>query len=144
MLEKIEELCIKKDIRFTESRKIIAKVIIESDDHPDVDVVLKRVNKINPKIGIATVYRTLRLFADNNIISKHDFVGEDKSRYEYESSEDEEHHDHLINIKTGEVIEFFNEEIEKMKEKIAQDLGYKLVDHRLELYAIPKKEGEDN
>jgi Fur family ferric uptake transcriptional regulator len=139
MLEKIEKLCIKKGIRFTESRKLVVKIILESDDHPDVNVVLKRVNEVNPKIGIATVYRTLRLFSENGIISKHDFVGEDKSRYEYENNEDEEHHDHLINIETGEVIEFYNEEIEKMKEKIAQDLGYNLVDHRLELYAAPKK-----
>ena len=113
---------------------------MESDDHPDVDVVLKRVNKINPKIGIATAYRTLRLFSDNGIFAKHDFVGEDKSRYEYEDCQDDEHHDHLINIENGKVIEFFNEEIEKMKEKIAKDLGYELIDHRLELYCRPLKQ----
>ena len=142
MLEKIEKLCIQKGIRFTEGRKLIAKIIIESDDHPDVDIVLKRVNEINPKIGIATVYRTLRIFSDNGIISKHDFVGQDKSRYEYENNEDDEHHDHLIDIKTGKVMEFFNEEIEQMKEKIAKDLGYELVDHRLELYARPLKKND--
>jgi Fur family ferric uptake transcriptional regulator len=139
MLEKIEKLCHDKGIRFTEGRKLVAKIILESSDHPDVGVVLKRINKINPKIGIATVYRTLRLFSENGIISKHDFVGEDKSRYEYENNEDDDHHDHLINVKTGEVIEFFNEDIEQMKKKIAHNLGYDLIDHRLELYATPRK-----
>ena len=140
MLSKIEAMCLKKGIRFTESRKIIAQIIIESDDHPDVDVVLQRANKVNPKIGIATVYRTLKLFADNDIIAKHDFAGEEKSRYE--DANNDEHHDHLIDIKTGKVVEFYNEEIELLKEKIAKDLGYKLIDHRLELYASPIKEDD--
>jgi len=140
MLSKIEAMCLKKGIRFTGSRKIIAQIIIESNDHPDVDVVLQRANKINPKIGIATVYRTLKLFADNDIIAKHDFAGEEKSRYE--DVNDDEHHDHLIDIKTGKVVEFYNEEIEHLKEKIAKDLGYNLVDHRLELYASPIKKDD--
>ena len=135
MVSRIEKLCAEKNIKLTENRKIIARVISESQDHPDVEEVFKLASKINPNIGIATVYRAVRMFEEEGVIAKHDF-GEGRARYE-EINED--HHDHLIDINSGKVVEFFNEEIEKMKEKIAADLGYKLVGHRLELYAVPVK-----
>ncbi|MDA0902633.1 MAG: Fur family transcriptional regulator [Proteobacteria bacterium] len=134
MLSQIEKLCAEKNINLTENRRIIAQVICDSDDHPDVEEVFKRVSKIKPQIGIATVYRTVKMFAEEGIITKHDF-GEGRARYEEISATD--HHDHLIDINSGKVIEFFNDEIEELKERIAKDLGYKLVDHRLELYAVP-------
>jgi Fur family ferric uptake transcriptional regulator len=117
----------------TDQRRTIAQVLSESMDHPDVDLVYQRATALDPRISIATVYRTVRLFEEANILEKHDF-GDGRARYE-EASND--HHDHLINIKTGEVIEFYNREIEVLKEKIAKELGYDLVDHRLELYATP-------
>ncbi len=121
----------------TEQRRVIAEVLSEADDHPDVEEVYARAFAIDPKISIATVYRTVRLFEERNIIEKHDF-GDGRARYEEAT---EEHHDHLIDVKSGKVIEFVNEEIEKLQEKIARELGYKLIDHRLELYAVPL-EGE--
>ena len=130
MTNKIEEQCTKKGVRLTDQRKIIAKVMSESEDHPDVDELHKRVNKLDVKISIATVYRTVKLFEESGIVSKHDFKG-NKSRYEQAS---EEHHDHLIDINTGEITEFVNEEIEKLQKQVAEKLGYKLIDHRLELY----------
>ena len=126
----IENECIKKGVRLTDQRKLVAKVMSESDDHPDVDGLHKRVNKIDLKISIATVYRTVKLFEEAGIVAKHDFKGT-KARYEEVA---EEHHDHLIDINTGEITEFVNEDIEKLQEQVAAKLGYKLVDHRLELY----------
>ena len=130
MSSAIENKCIKKGLRLTDQRKLIAKVMSESDDHPDVDELHKRVNKIDSKISIATVYRTVKLFEEADIVAKHDFKG-NKARYEQTTHE---HHDHLIDINTGEIIEFVNEDIEKLQKKVSEKLGYKLVDHRLELY----------
>ena len=126
----IESKCKQKGVRLTDQRKLIAKVMSESASHPDVDELHKKVNKLDPKISIATVYRTVKLFEEVGIVSKHDFKG-NKSRYEPAS---EEHHDHLIDINSGEITEFVNEEIEKLQKQVAEKLGYKLVDHRLELY----------
>ena len=126
----IENQCIKKGVRLTEQRKLVAKVMSESDDHPDVDELHKRVSKIDFKISIATVYRTVKLFEEAGIVSKHDFKGT-KARYEEAT---QEHHDHLIDVNTGEITEFVNEDIEKLQKQVAAKLGYKLVDHRLELY----------
>ena len=134
MNETIEEKCLAKGLKLTEQRKIIAKVMSSSKDHPDVDELYKRVLNIDPKISIATVYRTVKLFAEEGIVTKHGFKG-GKSRYEEIS---ESHHDHLIDIKTGEIIEFIDDEIEKLQEKVADKLGYKIVDHKLELYGIKK------
>ena len=126
----IENKCIKQGVRLTEQRKLVAKVMSESQDHPDVDELHKRVSKLDSKISIATVYRTVKLFEEAGIVSKHDFKG-NKARYEQAP---QEHHDHLIDINTGEIMEFVNEDIEKLQKKVAEKLGYKLVDHRLELY----------
>ena len=131
MSSNIENRCTEKGVRLTDQRKLIAKVMSESDDHPDVDELHKRVNKLDTKISIATVYRTVKLFEESGIVSKHDFKG-NKSRYEQAPKE---HHDHLIDINTGEITEFVNEDIEKLQKEVAEKLGYKLVDHRLELYA---------
>ena len=130
MNRNIEDKCVKKGVRLTDQRKIIAKVMSESTDHPDVDELHKRVSKFDTKISIATVYRTVKLFEESGIVEKHDFKGS-KSRYEQAP---EEHHDHLIDINTGEITEFVNEDIEKLQKQVAEKLGYKLVDHRLELY----------
>ena len=141
MSNTIEEICIKKGVKLTEQRKIIAKVMSQSktlygeSDHPDVDELYNRVIKIDPKISIATVYRTVKLFEEAGIIVKHDFKA-GKARYEQLS---ESHHDHLIDIKTGEIIEFVDNEIEILQEKVAEKYGYDLVDHKLELYGIKKK-----
>jgi len=126
----IENKCVKKGVRLTDQRRLIARAMSESDDHPDVDALHKRVNKLDSKISIATVYRTVKLFEESGIVAKHDFKG-NKARYEQAPHE---HHDHLIDINTGEIMEFVNEDIEKLQEKVANKLGYKLVDHRLELY----------
>ena len=131
MNETIEEKCLAKGVKLTEQRKIIAKVMSSSKDHPDVDELYKRVSNIDPKISIATVYRTIKLFAEEGIVTKHGFKGGEKARYEELS---ESHHDHLIDIKTGEIIEFVDDEIEKLQKKIAEKFGYDLVDHKLELY----------
>lgn len=133
MPETLEQRCIERDIKMTGQRRIIAQVIEESTDHPDVEEVYLRASKKDAKISIATVYRTVKLLEENNLIEKHDF-GEGKARYETIS---EEHHDHLIDIRSGKVIEFVNEEIERIQEEVAKNLGYKIVDHRLELYCIP-------
>ena len=130
MNSEIENKCNQQGVRLTEQRKLVAKVMSESTDHPDVDELHKRVNKIDSKISIATVYRTVKLFEEAGVVAKHDFKGT-KARYEEATHE---HHDHLIDINTGEITEFVNEDIEKLQEKIAAKLGYKLVDHRLELY----------
>ena len=126
----IENKCIKKGVRLTDQRKLVAKIMSESDDHPDVDELHKRVSKLDSKISIATVYRTVKLFEEAGIIAKHDFKG-NKARYEQTT---QEHHDHLIDINTGEITEFVNDDIEKLQKEVAVKLGYKLVDHRLELY----------
>ena len=126
----IESKCKQKGVRLTDQRKLIAHVMSESENHPDVDELHKKVSKLDSKISIATVYRTVKLFEEAGIISKHDFKG-NKSRYEQAS---EEHHDHLIDINSGEITEFVNEEIEKLQKQVAEKLGYRLVDHRLELY----------
>ena len=135
MSNAIEDKCIKKGVRLTDQRKLIAKVMSESEDHPDVDELHKRVNKFDSKISIATVYRTVKLFEELGIVAKHDFKG-NKARYEETT---QEHHDHLIDINTGEITEFVNDDIEKLQKKVAEKLGYKLVDHRLELYGLKIK-----
>ena len=134
MNETIEQRCIAKGVKLTEQRKIIAKIMSESQDHPDVDELYKRASAIDGKISIATVYRTVKLFEESGIVTKHDFKG-GKARYE---ELNESHHDHLIDIKTGEIVEFVDEEIEKLQKKVADKYGYKLVDHKLELYGIKK------
>ena len=126
----IENKCKQKGVRLTDQRKLIAKVMYESENHPDVYELHHKVSKLDSKISIATVYRTVKLFEEAGIVAKHDFKG-NKSRYEQAS---EEHHDHLIDVNSGEIVEFVNEEIEKIQKQIATKLGYKLVDHRLELY----------
>ena len=130
MNSNIENKCKKKGVRLTDQRKLIAKVMSESESHPDVDELHKKVSKLDSKISIATVYRTVKLFEEAGIVAKHDFKGS-KSRYEQAP---EEHHDHLIDVNSGEITEFVNEEIEKLQKQVAEKLGYKLVDHRLELY----------
>ena len=141
MSETILQKCIKKGVKLTEQRKVIAKVMADSkkkygeSDHPNVDELYNRVINIDPKISIATVYRTVKLFEESGIIAKHDFK-DGKARYEELS---ESHHDHLIDVKTGEIIEFVDEDIEKLQEKVAEKYGYKLVDHKLELYGVKKK-----
>jgi Fur family transcriptional regulator, ferric uptake regulator len=135
MPDTIEEKCLLIGVKLTEQRKVIAKVMSESTDHPDVDELYNRANKIDPKISIATVYRTVKLFEESGILAKHEFKG-GKARYE---ELNEGHHDHLIDVKTGEIIEFVDEEIEKLQKKVAEKYGYKLVDHKLELYGVKKK-----
>ena len=129
-MNSIEKECKNKNVRLTDQRKIIAEVMSNSNDHPDVDELHKRVNKIDKKISIATVYRTVKLFEESGIVEKHDFKG-GKARYEQSP---EEHHDHLIDINSGEIIEFVDKDIEILQNKVAKKLGYKLVDHKLELY----------
>ena len=139
MSDSIEKKCIANGVKLTDQRKTIARVISESKktygeaDHPDVDELYKRVSKMDPKISIATVYRTVKLFEESGILMKHDFK-DGKARYELNDD-----HNHLIDIKTGEIIEFVDEEIEELQKKIADKYGYKLVDHKLELYGIKKK-----
>ncbi|MEK7819996.1 MAG: Fur family transcriptional regulator [Pseudomonadota bacterium] len=133
MLSKIEKLCLEKGMKMTGQRRIIARVLSDATDHPDVEEVHRRANAIDPKISIATVYRTVRLFEEAGILEKHDF-GDGRSRYE-EAGDD--HHDHLIDIQSGRVIEFQSAEIEALQDKIARQHGFKLVGHRLELYGVP-------
>ncbi len=129
----VEDACVKSGMRMTEQRRVIARVLDSSRDHPDVEELYKRASAIDDKISMSTVYRTMKLFEDAGIIEKHDF-GDGRSRYEQAP---EEHHDHLINLRTGKVIEFRSEEIEKLQVEVARKLGFRLVDHRLELYALP-------
>ena len=129
----IEALCAAKGLRMTDQRRTIARVLAQSDDHPDVEELYRRCSKVDERISMSTVYRTVRLFEDAGIIERHDFR-EGRSRYETST---EGHHDHLINLRTGEVIEFQSEEIERLQAEVARRLGYKLMDHRLELYAVP-------
>ncbi len=135
MSSNIEKKCKIKGVKLTDQRKVIAKVMSESTDHPNVDELYNRVSKTDPKISIATVYRTVKLFEESGILAKHDFKG-GKARYE---ELNEGHHDHLIDIKTGEIIEFVDNDIEELQKKVAEKHGYKLVDHKLELYGIKKK-----
>ena len=135
MQSNIEKKCKSKGVKLTDQRKIIAKVMSESNDHPNVAELYKRVSKIDEKISIATVYRTVKLFEESGILAKHDFKG-GKARYE---ELNEGHHDHLIDVKTGEIIEFVDNEIEELQKKVAEKYGYKLVDHKLELYGVKKK-----
>ncbi len=132
----IEEACVISGMRMTEQRRVIARVLGSSRDHPDVEELYRRASVIDDKISISTVYRTVRLFEDAGIIERHDFR-DGRSRYEQVPGE---HHDHLINLRSGKVIEFRSEEIERLQEEVARRLGYKLVDHRLELYALPLEE----
>ena len=129
-MSSIEEKCKLKGVRLTDQRRIIAEIMSNATDHPDVDELHKRVNKIEKKISIATVYRTVKLFEESGIVAKHDFKG-GKARYEQAP---DEHHDHLIDINSGKIIEFVDKDIEILQNKVAQKLGYKLVDHKLELY----------
>ena len=138
MSSAIEILCEEQNVKLTENRRIIARVISDSNDHPDVEEVFYRASKVNPKIGIATVYRAVKMFEEAGVIAKHDFGGKGKARYEKIDGE-EDHHDHLVDITTDEVYEFFNEELENLKTKIAKDKGFELVGHRLELYCRPLK-----
>ena len=130
MSNDIETRCLKRGVRLTDQRKLVAKVMSEAVDHPDVDELHKRVTKLDSKISIATVYRTVKLFEEAGIVAKHDFKG-NKARYEQAPKE---HHDHLIDINTGEITEFVDDDIEKLQKKVAEKLGYRLIDHRLELY----------
>jgi Fur family ferric uptake transcriptional regulator len=134
----LEEACAAKGMRMTEQRRIIARVLDSSSDHPDVEELYRRASEVDPKISISTVYRTVRLFEDAGVVTRHEFRD---GRARYETIPDE-HHDHLIDLRTGKVTEFRNEEIEELQERIAAKLGFKLVDHRLELYGIPVKKGE--
>ena len=135
MTSTIETKCKKKGVKLTEQRRVIAKVMSESNDHPNVDELYNRVSKIDSKISIATVYRTVKLFEESGILVKHDFKA-GKARYE---ELNEGHHDHLIDVKSGEIIEFVDNEIEELQKKVAEKYGYELVDHKLELYGIKKK-----
>ncbi|MBO6482527.1 MAG: transcriptional repressor [Pelagibacteraceae bacterium] len=134
-MSKIEDKCEQRGVRLTDQRRLIAKVMSQSSDHPDVDELHKRISKIDEKVSIATVYRTVKLFEESGIIEKHDFK-DGKARYEQSP---DTHHDHLIDVNTGEIVEFVDEEIEKLQNKVAEKLGYKLVDHRLELYGTKTK-----
>ena len=136
MVETIEQKCLVKGVKLTDQRKIIARVMSQSNDHPNVDELYNRVSKIDSKISIATVYRTVKLFEESGILAKHEFKC-GKARYE---ELNENHHDHLIDIKSGEIIEFVDEEIEKLQKKVADKYGYELVDHKLELYGVKKKQ----
>jgi len=137
-VDRIEKLCVDKGMRMTDQRRVVARVLSSSHDHPDVEELYRRAAAIDPHISIATVYRTVRLFEEAGIIARLDFR-DGRSRYE---EAPDHHHDHLIDMKTGQVVEFMDEEIERLQTLIAQRLGYKLVDHRLELYGVPIEDGE--
>ena len=138
MASKLERMCVQKGMKMTGQRRLIARVLSESEDHPDVESVYQRASELDPRISIATVYRTVRLFEEANILDRHDF-GDGRARYE---EVPEEHHDHLIDIRNGRVLEFQDVEIELLQEKIAERLGFKLVGHRLELYGVPLTTGD--
>ncbi len=135
-MDRIEKLCIEKGMRMTDQRRVVARVLSQAHDHPDVEELYRRSQTVDPHISIATVYRTVRLFEEAGIIERHDFR-DGRSRYE---EAPDVHHDHLIDMKTGQVIEFADEEIEALQAAIARRLGYKLIDHRLELYGVPTEE----
>ncbi|MFO0682021.1 MAG: Fur family transcriptional regulator [Sandaracinus sp.] len=134
----IERRCVEKGLRMTEQRRVIARVLSDAHDHPDVETVYERASAIDRRIGLATVYRTLRLFEEASILERHDF-GDGRARYE---EAQDEHHDHLIDVQSGKVIEFKNAAIEALQAKVAEELGFRLVDHRLELYGVPLASGE--
>jgi Fur family ferric uptake transcriptional regulator len=134
----LEQLCAQKGLRITEQRRVIARVLSEAEDHPDVEELHARASAIDPGISIATVYRTVRLFEDAGILARHDF-GNGRSRYE---ANPEEHHDHLIDVESARVIEFVDEELEALQKRIAERLGFRLVDHRMELYGVPLDRSE--
>ena len=134
----LEQLCAERGLRITDQRRVIARVLSNSEDHPDVDKVYQRASAIDPNISIATVYRTVRLFEEAGILNRHDF-GDGRSRYEPTT---EEHHDHLIDVESGKVMEFTDPELEELQRVIARRMGYKLVDHRMELFAVPLQPGE--
>ncbi|MCW0181827.1 Fur family transcriptional regulator [Zavarzinia sp.] len=140
MSDRIENICLAKGMRMTDQRRVIARVLSESADHPDVEELYRRAIALDPKISIATVYRTVRLFEEAGILERHDFR-DGRSRYE---EVPDSHHDHLIDLATGRVIEFRNEDIEKLQEFVARELGFRLVDHRLELYGIPLDRADRN
>lgn len=129
----IEQMCVERGMKMTEQRRVIARVLSEATDHPDVEEVYRRATAVDPRISIATVYRTVRLLEEANILARHDF-GDGRARYE---EVQEDHHDHLIDVKSGKVIEFHSHEIEDIQERIAREYGFKLVGHRLELYGVP-------
>lgn len=133
MVSRLERLCVEKGMKMTGQRRLIARVLSESEDHPDVEAVYGRASELDPNISIATVYRTVRLFEEANILDRHDF-GDGRARYEEAPVE---HHDHLIDVRSGRVLEFQDEEIEHLQEKIARELGFELIGHRLELYGVP-------
>ncbi len=141
MTSQIEQACIDKGLKMTEQRRVIAQVLSEADDHPDVEEVYRRASRIDERISISTVYRTLRLFEESEIIQSHDFGGR---RARYETADQDEHHDHLIDIDTGAVIEFLDSDIEELQVRIAKRLGYDLIDHRMELYGRARKSGSKN
>lgn len=136
-MDRLERICIEKGMRMTDQRRVIARVLSVAEDHPDVEEIHRRAAALDPNISVATVYRTMRLFEESGVVERHEFQ-DGRARYEEASSD---HHDHLIDVKTGAVIEFVNEEIEKLQAKIAAELGYRLVAHRLELYGVPLKGG---
>jgi len=138
-MDRLEKICIEKGMRMTGQRRVIARVLSTADDHPDVEEIHRRAIAIDPHISIATVYRTMRLFEEAGVVERHDFQ-DGRSRYEEASGD---HHDHLINLRSGEVIEFVNEEIEQLQHKIAEEHGYRLVAHRLELYGVPLDKKSD-
>ncbi|MEO1151990.1 MAG: Fur family transcriptional regulator [Pseudomonadota bacterium] len=137
---RLERLCVEKGMRMTEQRRVIARVLSLANDHPDVEEIHRRASEIDSRISIATVYRTMRLFEEANVVERHDFQ-DGRSRYE-EASDD--HHDHLIDVRSGNVIEFVNDEIEKLQHRIAEEHGYRLLSHRLELYGVPIDDAGDN
>ena len=137
-MDRIEKLCADKGMRMTDQRRVVARVLSQSSDHPDVEELYERAARVDPHISIATVYRTVRLFEEAGVISRHEFR-DGRSRYE-ELKDD--HHDHLIDMRTGEVVEFIDDEIERLQAQIAERLGYRLVDHRLEHYAVPLRESD--
>ncbi|HLN25865.1 MAG TPA: Fur family transcriptional regulator [Patescibacteria group bacterium] len=138
MISRIEQRCVDKGMKMTEQRRVIARVLSDASDHPDVEEVYRRATAIDPNISIATVYRTVRLFEEANILERHDF-GDGRARYE---EAPDAHHDHLIDMQSGHVIEFQSSEIEALQREIARRYGYKLVGHRLELYAVPIRDNE--
>ncbi len=137
-MSRIEKLCIEKGLRMTQPRRIIAGVLSDAEDHPDAEELHRRANSLDASISLATVYRTVKLFEDYDIIERHDFR-DGRSRFE---EMPQEHHDHLIDVRSGKVVEFQNAEIERLQDEIARQLGYRLVDHRLELYAVPLDDEE--
>src|SRR6185312_15157726 len=136
---RLERLCAEKGMRMTGQRRTIARVLSEAEDHPDVEEVYRRASAEDPRISLSTVYRTVRLFENKGILERHEFGDEKRARYEPAGHG---HHDHLINVKTGEVIEFRNEQIERLQESVARELGFRLIGHRLELFGMPLKNGK--